>query len=495
MLRAFRELDRGRGRHRRRHRRRHRTLRQRLAWLGGEREFGVLCAWLVVVFLLGGSSRDDVQSLMLLRPLSVMVLVYALSRLRREHVVQHRALLALAAAWIGLHLLQLVPLPPQVWQGLPGRGIIVEIDRAMGLGDVWRPLSMVPYGTRNAIWAMLTPFAVLVLGVQLAPERRDQLLPVLLGLGLFSALLAVLQLIGDPDGQIYFYRITNNGFAVGLFANRNHQAVFLATLPAMALVWATLRSSAVQADGRPAALYWACVVGGIVLLTPLILITGSRSGLLVSLFGFVAVPAILWGWLQTTSREAGSSAPNRMRWFGGAAVLLLLIGGLVLLTVILGRGLAIERLLGSDANDMRFHLLGTLFPMIRLYWPWGSGFGSFAEVYRVHEPRALLAPTYVNHAHDDWLELVLTGGLPAVVLALLAALWFLRQFGRLLRPAGENRNIVLIGRLGLLILFMLVLASVGDYPLRVPSLGCLAIVALLWMSPGRLPRAPRNSIS
>ena len=38
--------------------------------------------------------------------------------------------------------------------------------------------------------------------------------------------------------RLWFYRITNNGFPVGLFANRNHAAVFLAALLPLATAWA-----------------------------------------------------------------------------------------------------------------------------------------------------------------------------------------------------------------------------------------------------------------
>jgi O-antigen ligase len=460
---------------------RRRGRRQRLAWTAQDRTFALLGGWLIIVFLLGGGSRADIQSLMLLRPAAVLVLAYAIAGLRREHIAEHRVLLGLAAAWLGLHLFQIVPLPPELWRALPGRSIIAEIDRDTGLGDVWRPLTMVPPATRNAIWAMLPPVAVLLLGIQLDSARRERLLPLLLGLGLISALIGALQLLGDPQGGLYFYRITNNGSAVGLFANRNHQAIFLATLPAMLLVWAALRSGKMPMRADRSRLHWAVAAGGILIVTPLILVTGSRAGLVTSLVCLLAVPAMLATW--SLAAPAGGQSPPARAWLRPAALLLLAIAGLAMLTVVLGRGLAFDRLVGTDGSDARVRILGTVLAMIRLYWPLGTGFGSFTDVFQVHEPRELLAPVYMNHAHNDWLELALSGGLPAVALAAAAVVVFAVAAGRLLRPDCEDRDEVLMGRLGLLIILMLALASLGDYPLRVPSLASLAVVAALWAAP------------
>ncbi len=42
----------------------------------------------------------------------------------------------------------------------------------------------------------------------------------------------------------------------------------------------------------------------------------------------------------------------------------------------------------------------------------------------MHEPDALLRADYANHAHNDWLEVALTGGLPALLILAAACLAF-----------------------------------------------------------------------
>ena len=69
--------------------------------------------------------------------------------------------------------------------------------------------------------------------------------------------------------------------------------------------------------------------------------------------------------------------------------------------------------------------------------PFGSGFGTFTPIYEQFAPRTLLMENcYVNHAHNDWLELWLTGGIPAIVLAVGFLAWLVASIFRLWK-SGE----------------------------------------------------------
>ena len=127
--------------------------------------------------------------------------------------------------------------------------------------------------------------------------------------------------------------------------------------------------------------------------------------------------------------------------------------------------------------------------MIRDFLPWGSGFGSFEPVNWIYEPDLLLMPLSMNQAHDDWLEIVVTGGVPAALVALLAVLaWAIRAAG--IARAGMAKSSIAMPGLGLVILLLLGVASLSDYPLRVPSLASLMICAAAWASADGRPRAP-----
>ncbi|MFM9853468.1 MAG: O-antigen ligase family protein [Sphingomonadaceae bacterium] len=405
--------------------------------------------------------------------MAVLVCGFALWSLRGDHVSANRFVLGMAAAIFALVLSQLIPLPPFIWSALPGRAIMVEIDKAAGLGSVWRPFAMVPSAAWNAFYSLFVPLAVLLLSVQLKRDERFLLLPVVLGLGLFSGFLGLLQTISDPQGPLYFYNVTNNGSAVGLFANRNHQAIFLATLFPILAVFAC---AGVRSEEQLRVRGYAALGVGIALV-PLVLVTGSRAGLFVSLFGLLSAPRLYRRPAEIVAKKRKGNKID-LRWlFGGFAVI-----AMGALTLILSRAQAIDRLVASDKSDDRFQTWPHIFEMAWRYFPTGSGVGSFVEIYKIHEPNALLTPAYSNHAHNDWLEVYMTLGLPGLILLGIAvAAYFRSSLAAFSKGRDEGRD-GLFARLGSVIIAILALGSIGDYPLRTPILGCVFIIASLWLT-------------
>jgi len=452
-----------------RKRRAHRSLPQISA------PFVALCLLLCVAFVAGGSARAEVASLMVLRPAAVLLLGFGLLRLRKTHVEAHRGLIALAVAILALPALQLIPLPPGLWSMLPGRQLVSEIDRVAGLGAIWRPFSLAPDMTRNALFSLAVPLGALVLGIQTDPKEHKLLLGVILALCGASAQLGLLQKLGDPSGPLYFYKVTNPGSAVGLFANRNHQALMLAMMFPMLAVLA--RGSGQGADrGR----LLLSAVAGLVLL-PLVFITGSRSGLLLSALAIASIPFVLGRELPL---ESARPATRRVQWLSGPAVYLALgsaVAAMAALSVWAGNAEAWTRLLGSSvSNDDRLQVLPALLAMLGTYALTGSGMGSFAQVYQVAEPDALLSSDYLNHAHNDLIEVLIDGGIAAGLILIAAAVAWLACALRLWSVPGGSSPEVRRGRLGIVLIALAAIASLSDYPLRVPSLAALITLAAVW---------------
>ncbi|ABQ71152.1 O-antigen polymerase [Rhizorhabdus wittichii RW1] len=443
--------------------------------------FWALGALLLLVFLTGGGSRSDIASLVVLRPAAAILLGVGLWGLTRFDVRRHRFVYGMAAAIVGLVLLHLIPLPPAIWAAFPGRNLVTRIDDAAGLGAVWRPISLVPSATWNALFALIPPLAALVLASQLDRQGRWRIAILLIGIGLSSAILAVLQLSGDPQGPLYLYRVTNR--AVGLFANRNHQAIFLASLfPLLAVFASAARSSSIDARLRTAV---ALAIG--VVLLPLSLVTGSRNGMAMMAIGFVSVPFLY------TMPGGGRDDGGRRHLL--RAVVALVILALVVLTVLLGRAVAIDRLVETPATeDVRFQAWGPMLSTAMTYFPLGGGFGAFADLFKINEPTELLTSAMFFHAHNDWLELLITGGLPALLLAGVAAVAFFRMVARWWRSrAGRDDDMLLAGA-GLWMVLIFAAASISDYPLRVPSLACFFCVIVLWISSIGPDRATKEGV-
>ena len=452
------------------------SLHSRRLW---KLRFWLLTSFLCLLFLTGGGSRVDVASLVVLRPVSVLMCAAALVSLRREHWEGRRWLLVLIGAIIGLNLLHVVPLPPAVWQAFPGREEIAATDRLAGLGDIWRPLTLTPMNGWHSLSALFAPLAVILLGLQLQRQEVYRLLLIVLALGIMSGLFGLVQIIGGGDGPLYLYRITNSGSAVGLFANRNHAAAMLAMLfPMLAIFASTPGGTSDRQEGRRILAFAAAIV-----LLPLILVTGSRAGLVLAAVGLASAFFLYRRPPEGRKVRHGGRIWKPKNWgvIGGIAIAML---GVV--TIVLSKAQSIERLAGSDlADESRFDFWAVSIDMFRKYFPFGSGSGSFADAFRILEPDWMLNSTYVNHAHNDWLELAVTFGVPGMLL-LAAILAVVIPRGVRSWRADANRRSIQFARLATVLMAMLALASIIEYPLRTPiMMGLLALFGLWLAEPER----------
>jgi O-antigen ligase len=136
---------------------------------------------------------------------------------------------------------------------------------------------------------------------------------------------------------------------------------------------------------------------------------------------------------------------------------------------------------GADARtsvDSRAVILQTTGKAIADSFPWGSGLGSFLQVYRTYESPDTVTNEYVVHAHNDYAELALELGLPGIVLILLflgwwaAATWSVWWNGE----GGPYARAASIASAALLV------HSLVEFPLRTAALAtcfamCLALLA------------------
>ena len=436
-------------------------------------QFWILALFLLMLFATGGASRTDVESLVILRPLSVITCALSLMTLRRAHLEGRGLLLGWAGAIFLLTLLHLLPLPPVIWQSLAGREDLVDVEKISGLSNIWRPLTQAPMNGWDTFISLFVPLTVVLLGVQLTRNELFGLLPLVIGLAAISGLVGLLQVTGDPKSSLYFYAITNNGSAVGLFANRNHSATLLALLFPMLTIFASSAND--QADANP--VRRLLVPAFAIVLVPLILVTGSRSGLASSVVGLIAA-AMLYRQPNDTHNRRGQK-PERFKTFAIlVGVGILSIG---LLTYFLARAEAIERLfMKSSEVDNRRDFWTVSVDLLGKYFPWGSGSGSFGDAYRVLEPTRFLDWTYLNHAHNDWVETAVTLGLPGVIIVLAVLLGFGFRSYRLWRGANNTTHAVAFGRLASVIMAMLAIASITDYPLRTPTMIGIFALSALW---------------
>jgi O-antigen ligase len=155
----------------------------------------------------------------------------------------------------------------------------------------------------------------------------------------------------------------------------------------------------------------------------------------------------------------------------------------VLISIAADRAVSINRAFAMEpGQDMRSRGLPTVLAMIAAYFPAGTGFGSFDHMFRMHEPVELLKRTYFNHAHNDFIEIVLDGGLPGLLLLFTALAWWAFASIRVWRT-GATAGYTL-PKLGSAMLLLVLVASVFDYPARTPMMMAMIVIAAVWLSQG-----------
>ena len=408
----------------------------------------------------GGSVSEAIPELLSL-PLLALALPRALPILKRSP-----SALALSAGAIVLPCIQLIPLPPALWSALPGRDIVAQILTSADAPLSWRPISLIPSETWRALLSLLPAVATFWATLSLERDARRLLLLLAVAIGVASALLAMLQVLGGSDSGLYFFRFTNPGNGVGFFAGSNHFGTFeyiLLPLGAAALAETPTRSSA----------FLLAVLGGV---APALLfgiaLSGSRSAIVL---GTLAAVATL-GFLLT---------PEFAKLGRRRSLALLSAYALAILPLAMGLGLLqiLSRFAEKDiAEDYRWRFAANTVVGIWNFFPFGAGLGTFPSAYPLIARAADSIPEFVNHAHNDALETLFEGGVGSLLLLLGFVAWLATAtYHAFVREGAlEGRQ----ARAGAIAMWLLLLNSLWEYPLRTIALEALfGLCAALQFAP------------
>jgi O-antigen ligase len=424
-------------------------------------------AYLVLCLLLGGASVGGYMGNLILQLAALQVIVLALVRPQFVQPVPVRTLMLLLAALVGVMLVQLVPLPPSVWSSLSGRERMVEGYALLEQNLPWLPLSLSYFDSVAALLWLLPAFAVLLGILRLGAYRASVLAWCLLGFTAVSVLIAAVQVTSGSDSPFYFYDVTNRGSGVGFFANSNHQATLLiCTMPFLAALFAARGSS----QSLRGASGLATVLGGLALVLGVgVAINGSLAGL--GLGVGVAVGSVIL--LRSSKRPVPT-------WTLPAALVATVGCTLLILFSPLGGGSLMKEL--ETSSGSRETMIATTAEAAAYYFPFGSGAGTFVDVYRGFEDPNLVGGAWINHAHCDMIEILLETGLMGGILMLLFLSWWARRayvvWIKDERPDHFARAAVIASA-------AIIAHSFVDYPLRTAAISALFAVCLALMAQPR----------
>jgi O-antigen ligase len=390
-------------------------------------------------------------------------------------------------------IVQLLPLPFSLWQSLPGHAIYAEALAGFGAPDAagMRPLSLVPRATEAAWLALLPPLAVFLVAVSLDATALRRIVYLFLAMATVQAILGLVQ-FGGGTSTTFRTSLSDIGAAVGTYVNRNH----LASLLAMALpIGLGLLASRVgrsregglryqrrglvarlsSAISQPSRFNQGMLLGAVCLALLLgVVFSRSRSGITLAMLG-IFLSALFFG------LKLGKSRSTKL-------AVLLTVGGLALALQI-GLGPVLERFSMEGAlEDARWAIYATSLAGVAAFFPFGSGLGSFPELYRRFQPDEIRQ--FVNHAHNDYIEYLFEGGLVAAVVIVLFLVLYLRAWPRLVkRPRWGTLSFMQAGAgLGLL---LMALHGLTEYNWHIPANAIFfALMAAVFFHRGEPEAAP-----
>lgn len=384
---------------------------------------------------------------------------------------------SVAALPVLLVIAQVFPLPPAVFAALPGREVIQTNLELAGAAGIWRPLTLDVSGAFRAMAAMLPAAAMLVCLPGVPDKAVLTLCRWLVVLACLSVLLGLLQVAGGPDSAFRLHDFHNLTGALGFFAYRNHQAAFLLMVVPVAVALlltcgaASIRRVTSSGKVLPAVAVPALLMG--------LALTLSRAGLALGVVMLAGCTLLAW-----------TTRPHRQRWRSMLPAAATLAVGLALVAWVALPPL-VARLGETLLGDGRWDLYVGVAETARPYQPVGVGLGAFEQAFQAAPQNVLLLGAYMNHAHNEWLQLWLELGWPGAMVALIALSVLARAGWRVWRAQprpGVSVGLVL-ARAATISLSVGVIHACFDYSLRSgANLVVFALLAALLLREG-YPRA------
>lgn len=352
-----------------------------------------------------------------------------------------KGILLSLAAILAYAVFQLFPLPSSFLSVLhPGTREILAAPP--GETSPCHSISIYPYATEMELAGLAVTIMAFLLALFSLREKRDfeKAILVLAVLGFVLAVFGIIQK-GTWNGKLYWVReLTQGGLPFGPYVNRNHFAGFMNMIIFLCL------GSAFTAGWieKKAALAFLSVVMATALFFSL-----SRAGI-ISFFAGVA----------TFSFVVFAKSVSRRRLI---PVMLFVLAVTVYL-LSLGVTPVLERFAQREVSqeDRLVVWQGTL-AAFRDFPVFGSGLGTFKHVFRIYQPDGLRA--YFDHAHNDYLEYLLEGGIAGVFVGAFFLFFTLKA---ILEKRWRQRDIYM--QAGFLSsLATITVHSLFDFNLHIPS--------------------------
>jgi len=365
-------------------------------------------------------------------------------------------------------LLFIIPMPglPSDW--LPGRDQYVTALALSGPDHLDRAptLSIYPLKTESAWLTLLIPVAVFVATRKLALPHLYRLILLVIAIACIQAVLGLMQFGGGPQSLLYL-GLTHTHFnsGVGTYTNRNYLAGLIELVLPITLA---LFLYSLGRNDRRAPHGWrkrflflstlrghaAFLYGALALLLILgVIFTRSRTSIVLTIVGVLAV-TFAFG-----RRIGGDNV------YGPVGTIIAFVVGI---GIAIGLTPVLDRFASTDLQGAtRWVVFAATLDGILDFFPLGSGPGTYPDVFHAFRP-VELGDSFVNHAHNDYLEWLFEGGVFVALLTVLLLGLYLVRWGKVRTKEVWSRFRFLQVGTGIGI-FLLLLHELVDYNLHIPA--------------------------
>jgi hypothetical protein len=228
-------------------------------------------------------------------------------------------------------------------------------------------------------------------------QHRERFLRLILMFAFALSIVAIFTELTSPPGVVFWkFDLSTGAQTLGPFVYRNQYAAFVEAVLPLAIVRALLDRRRTFAYIAIAAVLFASVIAG-----------GSRAGSILCLSEIVVTPLLVF------SRKL-ISGRTMMRGLAGS------LAAIVLLTGVVGWETIWNRLQEPNPYSLRAELARSSLDMVRDRPLMGFGLGTWSTAYPAYA--RFDDGTFVNQAHNDWVQWAAEGGIPflAIMLTIVA---------------------------------------------------------------------------
>ena len=291
--------------------------------------------------------------------------------------------------------------------------LLLSAAPAWGLIQLAAGATVYQLRTQDATLDWLVNLAAFSLALELGrqPEARERFLRYPLIFAALLSLAAIFTRLTSPAGKIFWlFDSSTDSPALGPFVYKNQYAAFVELMLPLAMFRAIR-------DRR----HWLPYTGIAALLFGSVVAAGSRAGSVLCFLEILVIPVIAF-----SHQRIGGPALAR--------ALLASLGLVTALVAIMGWQDLWTRLQEPNPYALRRNLLASSLAMVRER-PWtGFGLGTWSGAYPGYARYD--DGTFVNQAHNDWIQWAAEGGIPFFAIMLAIAGWTVRPAVRSIWAVG-----------------------------------------------------------